>query len=255
MDWKYVLSLFFIVTLSSCRSLNPEIESTSELYSEAEILDYRKVLHDAYDSGKGIVDTNELWRMTLNYYLSLDKENDLFWDCEDDMEEVFRAWFVFLAEKHRGRKLTKPYPKEIDADNSAIRHLFLGAFGQTFANSGRELQLAWEWFNRNGSQFDARERDSIGDNAYAFFGAKFADYFDTRFESECRCRVKLFTDKKIELFDIFPAEFGPITANNSYDDEERQRQQVQADLWLKTAESHLDQLIGSSCKYIVPSMM
>jgi hypothetical protein len=52
---------------------------------------------------RGVVDPDELFKQTVQYYFANDPEDDLFWDCQDDMEEMFDAFGSILAVNFKGQ--------------------------------------------------------------------------------------------------------------------------------------------------------
>lgn len=68
----------------------------SEL-SKNQYLDKIRALID-----RGIVDPDELFKHTVQYYFTNDPEDDVFWDCQDDMEEMFDAFGALLAKNYTG---------------------------------------------------------------------------------------------------------------------------------------------------------
>jgi len=66
----------------------------------------------------GILDPDELFKRTVQYYFVNDPEDDVFWDCQDDMEEMFDAFGSLLAENFRGQA---PGSKSESADAKRFR--------------------------------------------------------------------------------------------------------------------------------------
>jgi hypothetical protein len=52
---------------------------------------------------QGILDPDELFKRTVQFYFANDPKDDFFWDCQDDMEEIFDAFGSLLATNFRGQ--------------------------------------------------------------------------------------------------------------------------------------------------------
>ena len=62
--------------------------------SELSESQYRQKLRALID--RGIYDPDQLFRGLVMYYFQHDKQNDTFWDTQDDMEELFDAMPILL---------------------------------------------------------------------------------------------------------------------------------------------------------------
>lgn len=63
--------------------------------------EYREHLRGLID--QGVYDPDKLFKGLIAFYFAHDKENDLFWDAQDDMENLFDAMGDILAENFGGQ--------------------------------------------------------------------------------------------------------------------------------------------------------
>ena len=57
--------------------------------SELDASEYAEYLRGLIDAGT--VNPDKLFQKLVQHYLDSDPENDWFWDCQDDMDELFTA--------------------------------------------------------------------------------------------------------------------------------------------------------------------
>jgi RHS repeat-associated protein len=153
--------------------------------SELSAAQYRTFIEGRLNAG--VTGINDLWNDTLNHYLANDPETDLCWDCEDDMEEIFEAFYKIFSDPTGPHNHGAGINAGVHTgDGSAVSHFFGGAAFQASFNAGA---LAQDTFEQIGGQAG----DWQSDTAYGHAGAGFADHFDTWSEAECRRRVREFT--------------------------------------------------------------
>ncbi len=171
----------------------------------------------------GIVDPDQLFRELINYYFQHDIETDWFWDCQDDMEELFDALGDVFATNFRNqppgspsetqdakrfRKVrdwvegwhwnfsAKPKMKKVfttpsgkyDNRMDAVMHFYAG--GAISANVGETLADLISW----GVEVSDEVKDWFGSSGGGYDSVDLAwgqrgSELQTAFEvSECKCR-------------------------------------------------------------------
>ena len=169
----------------------------SELSSEA----YLKFIRLKAPAAKGI---DDLWVTVLKHYMFNDPASDWCWDCEDDMEEIFEAFYQAGKETTlNGKKFAfQGLPKNLAGRVDLTKHFFAGA---AFAATGSWILgtmagIAQE-IKDAGAQVIGKHKTGadVDDLVFTMIGSQYADHFDTWTESECRKRVQQYIDGKITL--------------------------------------------------------
>lgn len=185
--------------------------------SERSWSDYLGKLRRLIDGGE--TNTDALFAGLLDYYLQGDPEDDWFWDCEDDMEEVFEAWHQLFGklpsslgteDKNRWDRV-RGASSFGDANWDLFIHFSAGAGWYTTSGDISGPSVGVELIDEGkawwGDLTNTREKHQVGfdidDLRWGIAGARLATRFDV---SECDCRklVKQYVSGNLKLSGSFP---------------------------------------------------
>ena len=187
----------------------------------------QQIIRASYHGNKPNFD--EVFQRLMKDQLRVDPDDDLYGDCQDDMEDIFTALYDEIALAHHGSSVQELFPKLRD-DGSNLAHFLGGAayeMSMGIINLGEIAQWSYE-------ANDGFKGDWQRDTAVAYLGAYFADKFDTS-DCECKKMVKAFADGTIKFTDLFmnnPRKMLPDEVSTDFRNE-----------FIKRAKDHIDKIL------------